>query len=209
MKTPLSVILLILLLAQPMCGDEPGEQFLQALRDQGYHDVALEYLEEMESSPLASASFKASIEFEKAQTLISSTERIRDFKLMEKRLVEAEQLLAKSESKANSPELAAKSQQYRGDLALRRATGYLNLADNERLTATERSKHLATARTHLRESLEAFGQAKNSYREILDGFQLDLRDPESTAKRKLLRATYVFVSARLPLILERSARHAG
>ena len=107
--------LLAIMVSQTAFCDEPCEQFLQALRDRGYYDVALDYLEEMETSPLASAEFKSTLPFERAQTLIASTTRVRDLEILEERLGKAEVLLNESEANADSPDLKARSQDYRNN----------------------------------------------------------------------------------------------
>ena len=38
--------------------DEPAERFLQALRENGYYDIALDYLESISDSPAVSDDFK-------------------------------------------------------------------------------------------------------------------------------------------------------
>lgn len=186
-------------------GDEPSERFLQALRDQGYHDIALDYLQDMESSPLASAAFKQSLPFERAQTLIDSTSRMREVAAIEQRLDSAEKILAASESSAANAELKAQSQKNQGDLLFRRANLYLNQADNERLTAGEKESQFAKAREFLKKALDAFGRARTSYKTILDNSQVDLRDANSKSKLKKLRETFTVVRMNVPQIVERYA----
>ena len=202
MKQQFSLIILLLLSVTPTIAQEPCEQFLNALRERGYHDVALDYLEEMQTSPLASSVFKASIPFEKAQTLISSTARIRDLKLLNERLEQAEQLLAQAESNSDDPALKAKAQDFRGDLLFRRARSYMNRANNDRATAAERAANHDQARELLGKALDAVTTARESYKKLVDEFELDLRDSQSRRQQKLLRATYTVVRVKRPQILE-------
>ena len=193
------------ILPSPAMGDEPCEQFLEALRDNGYHNEALDYLSDMAASPLASSHFKQTIPFERAQTfdsrLASDSRRI----CLKQRLNEADKLLTSVEAAANSPELKARAQSYRGEVQLFRAKRYLKLADNDRLTASEKKVHLADAGKFLKQALETFGRAKDSYKKILESFQLDYQDPESKRKLKRMRLTYVGIRTKLPQILEMSA----
>ncbi len=182
--------------------DELNEKFLQALKDRQYFDVALDYLAEMESSRLASDDFKKTIPFERAQTLIQSTSRIRDLVQLEKRLQEAEDLLTQSEADAADAELKARSQNYKGDLLFRRAKIYLGLGDNDRLTASEKETQYAQARQYLDKALETFGAARESYKQILDNYKLDSRDPESRLRLKRLRGIFTVVRVKLPQVLE-------
>ena len=201
------LILVAIGMAMPhgLVAEEPCERFLNALRDAGYYEAAIDYLDKMETSPLAPASFKQRIPFEKADTLIKSTARIRDPKAREARLNQAERLLEQAESAAQSPELKARSQSNRGDLLLRRAAIFITRAQNSRLTASEREKENAQAREYLKKSQEAFGQAKDIYKDLVDNFDSDLRDPESIQRRKSLYGTFTVVRLKLPQILEKLA----
>ena len=74
------------LVAVPIFADEPAEAFLEALRERGYYDVAIDYLNGLDNSDLISAQFRKTLPFEKAQTLISSTQNMGDMNLVEVRL---------------------------------------------------------------------------------------------------------------------------
>src|SRR5688500_1795458 len=52
---------------------EPAGQFLDALRERHYFDVALDYLEQMAASPLAPIEFKEALVYEKGITLIEAS----------------------------------------------------------------------------------------------------------------------------------------
>ena len=182
--------------------DEPAEEFLRALRDRQYYDVALDYLEEMESSRLASRQFKETLPFERAQLLIQSASQIRDGALLEKRLQEAEQLLTEAESRTKRPELKAKSQTNRGDLLFQRARIYLDAGSNERLKPRQKEEKFVLARQYLEKAMAAFRGAKDNYKKILDNYQLDPRDPESKSRLKRLRGIYTVVRVKLPQIIE-------
>ena len=66
---------------------------LEALRERGYYDVAMDYLNSLENSDLISPEFRKTLPFEKAQTLISSTDKMGDLNLVDSRLDQAQQLL--------------------------------------------------------------------------------------------------------------------
>ena len=198
----LAIISILCLTSVSATAQEPCEPFLRALQERGYYDVALDYLEEMQTSELSSSAFKASIPFEKAQTLISSTSRIRDLKLLNNRLEEAQELLAQAEANSNDPQLKAKAQDYRGDLLFRRARSLLNLADNERLSDADKASYRNQARDFLEQALDATTTAQGSYKDLVDDFEVDLRSIESRRQQKLLRSTYTVVLVKRPKILE-------
>lgn len=76
-------------------GVEPARDFLQGLRARGYHDIALEYLDAMATSPLAPVELKLEIDLEKAITLIEASRSQRDRVARAKSLNDAEALLTK------------------------------------------------------------------------------------------------------------------
>ena len=201
----IALVALLSILPFKVAADEPCERFLEALRDNGYYDIAMDYLDEMETSPLASDQFKQTLPFEKAQTLIKSTSRIRDLDELDSVLSSAQALLDKAVSLATTPELEARSLNNQGELLFRRASIFLSRADNGRLTASEKAKEFSKARGFLKQSLEKYGAAKATYKSLVDNFKLDVRDPESKQKQKLLRGTYTVVRVKLPQILEKYA----
>ena len=101
MKTHLAVALsTCLAMATVLFGDrdtfaeEPCQKFLDELRDKGYYDIASEYLADMQTNPLAPPAFRQRIPLEQVDTLIRSTSVVRDPKVVEQRLDEAQKLLA-------------------------------------------------------------------------------------------------------------------
>src|SRR5262245_62491094 len=74
--------------------DDPAKAFLDALRDRGYYDSAINYLSVEENNPSVSASFKEILEYEKGTTLIQGAHLQRDSAEREKQLGEAQKVLA-------------------------------------------------------------------------------------------------------------------
>lgn len=72
---------------------EPARDFLKGLRDRGYHDVALDYLQLMEKSPLAPIELKETMLYERGVILIEGSQVQRDQAIRESYLDEAQQLL--------------------------------------------------------------------------------------------------------------------
>ena len=72
-RTPFLVsIVLSAGLAETRAGDDPRviPDFVQGLRDKGYYDVALQYLDRLRSDPSTPAEIKATLEYEEGKTLI-------------------------------------------------------------------------------------------------------------------------------------------
>jgi hypothetical protein len=68
---------------------EPFQPFVNGLRQQGLHEVALEYLAEVRNSPLLSASSRAVWSYEEGRTLIEMARAERDASLRTKHLEQA------------------------------------------------------------------------------------------------------------------------
>ena len=52
--------------------DEQPQQFLEALRESNYHDMALVYLERIQSSPSIDDNFRQGLVFEQAMSLVAA-----------------------------------------------------------------------------------------------------------------------------------------
>ena len=77
------VVALLVAASPPAAGVERSQDFLEALRERGLFDVAMEYLEQMKTSPLASDEFKANILFEQGATLVDWARHTGDMKTRE------------------------------------------------------------------------------------------------------------------------------
>jgi len=78
-----------LAIVTPLGAEEPADLFLQQLRAAGYHDMALEYLDRMKTSPLAAEEFKPTIALEQGATLVEQTRVVRDPAVKEQLLEQA------------------------------------------------------------------------------------------------------------------------
>jgi len=186
-------------------GDEPADRFLAALRERGYFDVALEYLEMMQSSPLISEDYRQVLPFERAETLIESTRTLRNLREMDDRLNQAHQLLVEYSARELSLEGAARVARYQGNLFFRRARISLSQAESDRLTVDERAVFQRQAREFLRQTRESLLTAQAHIRELIDpqsprGIKIDPQDPASGELLKKYQRDFV----RLRLDLARS-----
>ena len=62
-------------------GAEPARQFLQGLRDRGYFDTAVDYLNTMKTSKLAPVDLKETLLYDLGSTLIEASRLQRDVAL--------------------------------------------------------------------------------------------------------------------------------
>jgi hypothetical protein len=76
----LSAVLLLAGQGNAIAGDDPrfAADFLQALRERGYYDVALQYLDQLRHDPDTPADLKKTLEFEEGRTLIDEATHAQD-----------------------------------------------------------------------------------------------------------------------------------
>jgi hypothetical protein len=182
--------------------DEPAEQFLAALRDVGYYDIAVDYLKELESSDLVSKEFRESLPLEMAETLIESAKRDSNPQKIEQQLNEAQHLLSKSASSADNPEMRSKALGSQANLLFARATAWTRRGNDSKLLAQERNEFRAKAQAFLKQAAEVSQRAQESLASAIRDFQIDPEDPTSANQLKKLQSRYTQVRILVPLISE-------
>ena len=105
----------------PLSGEEPALEFLNGLRNRGYHDTALEYLESLETSRLLPAGMRDVLGYETALTLViasrSSGELNERYKMLDEAQARLREFIA---TKSKHPKLYAARSQL-GNLLVERA----------------------------------------------------------------------------------------
>lgn len=191
----------------PTLGDEPAEAFLQALRDAGHYDLAIDYLEQVQQGNLISDEFRQKIPFEKAATIIQSTALLRDIELWEERLNEAQTLLEQVAKQANTTDSKIKSIEELANLRFRQSRIYVHRSTSDRLTTTEQTAALERARQLMQESLQSFDQARELLRPELESVTKVAEgsgDDAEAARKRLepLRNTFTQIRLRNPIVRE-------
>lgn len=200
-RDSLGMVLLLSLLGVGLAGSssreamgiEPAREFLNGLRDRGYHDVALDYLAMMETSPLAPVELKEIIQYEKGVTLIEGSRAQRDQAIREKFLDDAQQQLKEFTESPRTAQhaLANAARNQLGNLIVERAR-----------MKVEQSKKGDTAKL-LKESNALYEEAYNVFKSMEETVRvqleripkvLDLKDKRQAAmaeRRNQLRADYL------------------
>src|SRR5207247_2540728 len=70
--------------AQRIFAVEPAREFLDALRDRGYYDVAIDYLNSVADNPAVPVTFKETMLYERGLTLVQGAKFQRDIAIREK-----------------------------------------------------------------------------------------------------------------------------
>ena len=110
---------------------EPAAEFLEGLRDRGYHELALHYLGQMKSNPLVPPDIKQTVLYEQGLTLIAKSRVERDSKKREALLDEAQDKFRTFSNQFRTHKLAVKAKSQLGNLLVERARMNVQSAKNE------------------------------------------------------------------------------
>src|SRR6478609_6436719 len=135
-----AALALLAILPITMRADEPAQQFLEALRERNYYDVALDYLAAAEKNPAVSQSFKETILYEKGTTLVQGARLQRDSALREQQLDEAQKVLQQFITDKPNHLYATSARSQLGNVIVERARNRVDKA--KKLTAAEKQSLL-------------------------------------------------------------------
>jgi hypothetical protein len=180
---PLAWVAAILCLAATpwsVGGAEPAQAFLEALRDRGYFDVALDYLDSAAKNSALPASFKETILYEKGTTLVQSARLQRDSVVREQQLDEAQKVLQQflQDQPANLYAMGARSQL--GNVIVERARNRVEKA--KRLPPAEKQTVDKQARELYDQGGKVFAALVEELRTKLKNYPAALDDKQD-AKR--------------------------
>lgn len=170
-----------LALCAPLSAAEQSDDFLAGLRERGLYELALDYLAQMETSPLATADFRERIPYHRGVTLIAQARQIADVdqrtELFEQAAKELEQFVAAHPDSPSSADALLELANVLVDQA-KQLLGQASQIPDEPSFAEQRSKLREQARKLIDEALPNFRQAEQFYTAALDGMPKTL-DPKS------------------------------
>ena len=177
-----------LLIVSVSTAGEPARAFLDGLRVRGYHDVALDYLDQMAESPLAPVDLKQTVLYEKAVTMIAASRLQRDIETQERLLANAQQLLERFVGSQGSHPKANAARSQLGSLIFERAR--MRVAQSKQGDTDQR---LAEARKLYQQAFDELRKLQLQIESELDEIPLvlDSRDRKQSSlieRRKQLRA---------------------
>jgi hypothetical protein len=182
--------------------DEPAEKFVTALAENGYFDVAVEYLDGAQNDPLVDESYRKRIQFEKAKVLILSIPSERNSTQREEKLNEADRLLSSYSQQLSDADEKLEVVQIGANIKIKRAESYIAQTANQRLTAPEKQTLQTKAKELLNSARQQYQQARETLRTRIQNYQIDPEDPQSLAKKKRLQSSYIRVRTKLPEVTE-------
>lgn len=173
--------------ANQTLAEEPAEEFLQRLRDVGYYDTAIAYLDRANKIAGLSPDFLSAIPLEKAQTHIAAAVTARSAKERDAWFVSAQDEL-KEFLKLSSHPRQAEAKLFLGKIQMRRASQLVagqNVTDEARNSARE--SYLEAAKT-----FDGIAVDLRKILEELKGQRIDPeKEPEKVAMRERYRGEYL------------------
>ncbi len=194
---------LTVLASVPSSGGEPARQFLQGLRERGYYDTAVDYLNMMRTSKLAPVELKETMLYDLGSTLIEASRLQRDVALREKQLDEARDALNRFIGQHPEHTLVNSANSQLGNLLVERSR--IKMEQAKQPKADKEALH-AAAKQQYDEAYKVFTRAQNDLRERL--LKMKVVDPKDTKAAELLdqlRADYLQVQLLAAAVREETA----
>ena len=156
--------------ARPAGAVEEAQRFLNGLREQGLFDTALDYLEQMRTSPLCPPEVKDAIDYEAGVTLVtaSRTERVSGVK--EKSLDQAQVAFKKFLKEHPEHKLAAIATTQLANVLVERGRMKAEQAQRATKTAEEKKQLNGEARVLYEEAKKVFEQSEKNFYEKLKAY---------------------------------------
>lgn len=191
---------------QPAMAVEEAEKFLEGLRERGYHDMAVEYLEQVKDSPLVSDEFKKTILYEQGVTLVAAARSTGDARLRESLYEQAREKLEAFTKSNTGTALSAKANSQLANVLVERGREVLRRAENP-TQAANKEKLRGEARKYFEDAEKLYATTDNFYAEELRKFPkiIPENDPQFEQRQqyraefvqaKLLVATVIYEKAK-------------
>ena len=193
----------------PAQAEEPAAEFLEALRQRRYFDIAEQYLESMATSSLAPEGFRDRIGYERAVILIQGAPLLGNPQLQSEQLEKAEQLLQKFMTDFPNHVLKNSARGQLGTLLQKRAEINVLLAGKP--GQANGGELLTQAQSQYDRAFEVFSKSKEAIKVQLEEMRAPL-DPDTQQKeiriRDELRRDYLQMQLVSAILLEQAAETA-
>ncbi len=174
--------------------EEPVEAFLTALRERGYFELAIAYLERHAAGSLASPEFRQILPYEQGVTLIQAALAQRQLSQKLAYLDRAQSEFERFREQQPEHPLRLSADVQLGKLLVERARLELLRAERPGVNAKEREQIVQQSRDLFDEARDVFQQNQTKIRSRLEQFPAGLaaeRDADRIRERDQLRADYV------------------
>ena len=166
---PLLSTVCLLLMSLPGSAAEPLQPFIQGLRDRGYYDIALTYLDQMEQRADLPAEIQLILPYERAQTLLASARDLNNADAQRSQLDAAEAAFQQFAKAAPNHPLAAQANTWRGRILFEKARVEIFESEDPSRQPT-RQQCQEKARAYLAEARKVLEDAAAQHKLSLDQF---------------------------------------
>lgn len=147
---------------------DPELRFIRGLRDRGYFDLALEYIQELQDSPKTNPDLKPVLDYEVGRGLLDEATQSADlenrFVLLEKARVKLDEFTKSFPDHALTPEALVQLAR----LFVER--GHTSMLQGQELEGAAREAKLVEARGAFAEARKAYDQAEGPIQKVYDSF---------------------------------------
>ncbi|MFO1005179.1 MAG: hypothetical protein U0929_04405 [Planctomycetaceae bacterium] len=173
---------------------EPILPFIEGLRERGYYDVTLAYLDKLEQRSDVPADIKERIPYERAQTLLAGVRELNSVDAQRQQLDAAEAAFEQFVKAAPGNPLAATANTWRGRILFEKARVEIFEGDDP-ANQSKRKDYQAKARSLLQQARRLFEQAAAQNKKSLDEFPAFIPETEKEkhAARTKVENTYIEV----------------
>jgi hypothetical protein len=190
--------------AQHGTAAEEAERFLQRLREERMFDVALHYLEQMRTSPLAEGDFRNTIDYEIGLTMIAAAgQRSQAISARERSLDSAREALQKflKQVKPNHPKAVSANRQL-ARLLSARARIKIDQIEKRNTSPEQKKKFLAEARDLYRQAQKVFIEVEARVDKEQDKYKtIDPKNSKLVEERRQINTELLLARLELPQIV--------
>lgn len=180
---------------------EPYLEFIQALRDQQYHDFALIYLDQLATRPNVPPEIKQLIPHQKAMLLLDSSKTARSPEKQTEQLDQALAFLNQFVQDNPNHPVAADANSDRAQILLGKARVEI-LQSKSPANSGTKQEHQTLAREHISKAREVFQTAFNQHEAELKKFPIlieEQKEPQRYAARRRTEASVITAAYSLGL----------
>lgn len=171
---------------------EPVREFVEGLRERGYSDMALIYLDEVEKRSNLPPELRELLPYERAQTLLTSARELGQVDAQRQQLDAAEAAFQQfSRSSPNHP-LAAQANTWRGRILFEKARVEIFEADDPSHQSNRR-EFQSKARALLIEARRVFEAATSQNKQVFDQFPSFIPEHEKAKQAERARAENTYI----------------
>ena len=184
----------VLVMATMSMAAEPILPFIEGLRDRGFYDVTLVYLDKLEQRSDLPADIKERIPYERAQTLLAGVRELNSVDAQRQQLDAADAAFEQFVKASPGNPLAATANTWRGRILFEKARVEIFEGDDP-THQSKRKDYQAKARSLLHLARRLFEQAAAQNKKALDEFPAFIPESETEkhAARTKVENTYIEV----------------